>query len=466
MDKLWISLPIDGRVLDSSEQSELLASGAKIEVYNCSDIKCDVEKQETEQRFSSTLSIEAVIRMAYAFAAVGHKIASDAEKQKKWSVFTHPAPECTSLIIREFLALDYQFGINDPSEFIGKRLNFYRDRENIILASGMTVVARELSISNGKFTDHQMMSYTTGQQPTVTLSSMRRADQRKRSLCNPYRPFCGQCQNVELVNSERYYLSIPRHYPMYLIGLFDFHSGSSCQTMSTTDISLPMAFIHAVWTFKQRFSDMILLKNFDFGALLVDSCSSGKQAIEIVVTAETQCIRFNHADRNITIVPGSALGYVSALHESTEEALKGYFSSEDSDATLVTVDSDSTPRHAYSAFPSAINQALALLKFIKRMRWQFVSVALNEQHTESLVIFRHFERLALDRGVCLGEVVFATALDASAYLSLTLRSHRNVVHVMMGDAHDWYLHNPENTKHFKGIFSIQPKKIHNTIKAV
>ncbi|PIO57995.1 hypothetical protein TELCIR_20581, partial [Teladorsagia circumcincta] len=55
--------------------------------------------------------------------------------------------------------------------------------------------------------------------------------------------------------------------------------------------------------------------------------------------------------------------------------------------------------------------------------------------------------------------VFATARDASAYLSLTLRSHRKVVHVMMGDAHDWYLHEPQNRKLFQGIVSVQPKDI-------
>ncbi|KAJ1374548.1 hypothetical protein KIN20_037256 [Parelaphostrongylus tenuis] len=114
------------------------------------------------------------------------------------------------------------------------------------------------------------------------------------------------------------------------------------------------------------------------------------------------------------------------------------------------------------------------------MRWQFVTVALSEEDPESLVTFRHFERLALERGVCLAEVlnirgvrvdnrpistttnvtiVFANAWEASAYLSLTLRSSRKVVHVVMGDAHDWYLHDTENRKHFQGIVSIQPKDI-------
>ncbi|KIH63816.1 7 transmembrane receptor [Ancylostoma duodenale] len=301
----------------------------------------------------------------------------------------------------------------------------------------MTVKAIELYISGGRTSVYDLMSFTTGRQPTVTMSSIRAADQRKRSICSPYRPFCGQCPNVQTVNGE-------------------------------------------VWTFKQRFPDLVLLKNLDFGALLVDSCSSGKQAIETVVRAETQCFRFNQAGRNITIVPGSVFGYVSALHGDSQEALKGYFSSGDAAAALVAADADSTPRHAFTAHPGARSQALALLRFLNRMHWQFVTVALSEQDPESLAAFRNFERLALDRGVCLAEVVniggvrvdnlpigtttnvtivFATARDAAAYLALTLRSPRRVVHVMMGDAHDWYLHDPENRKHFQGIVSVQPKDI-------
>ncbi|EYB98839.1 hypothetical protein Y032_0127g1375 [Ancylostoma ceylanicum] len=515
MDKLWISLPVDGEALDDHEQAEILNPEAEIEiislqphfielpqfrdyflrvlknnyqsyqlltsyiqqVYNCSDSACEIDKNQMAERYLQSTTTEAVIRMTYAFAAVGQKIGSDAEKERTCA---HPTPECTSLIVQELLDLDYEFGINDPSELAGERLRFYRGREKVLIASGMTVKAIELYINGGRISVYDLMSFTTGRQPTVTMSSIRAADQRKRSICSPYRPFCGQCPTVQTVNGERHFLSIPRHYPMYLVGLFDLHSGAKCQSMKTTDISLPMAFVHTVWTFKQRFPDLVLLKNLDFGALLVDSCSSGKQAIETVVRAETQCFRFNQAGRNITIVPGSVFGYVSALHGDSQEALKGYFSSGDAAAALVAADADSTPRHAFTAHPGARSQALALLRFLNRMHWQFVTVALSEQDPESLAAFRNFERLALDRGVCLAEVVniggvrvdnlpigtttnvtivFATARDAAAYLALTLRSPRRVVHVMMGDAHDWYLHDPENRKHFQGIVSVQPKDI-------
>lgn len=39
---------------------------------------------------------------------------------------------------------------------------------------------------------------------------------------------------------------MPRHYPLYLVGLFDFHEGAACQSLKGADISLPMAFVHTV----------------------------------------------------------------------------------------------------------------------------------------------------------------------------------------------------------------------------
>jgi hypothetical protein len=63
-----------------------------------------------------------------------------------------------------------------------------------------------------------------------------------------------------------------------------------------------------LWTFRQRYPQLNLLPNIDFGALLIDSCSQGRNAIQSLVQMEKQCIRFEQASRNITIVPGSIFG--------------------------------------------------------------------------------------------------------------------------------------------------------------
>ncbi|CAI5448370.1 unnamed protein product [Caenorhabditis angaria] len=513
MHKIWMSIPTEGEVLDEEEQDRVLEKDSKLilitlqpkykelpqfrdyfvrvlknnyknyqlltsyieQVHNCTNEDCNLEKEAMIEGYVQARTTEPVIRMTYAFAAVAKKIV----EMKQEKICAHASLECTDLIMNTFLDLDYEFTKNDPLEFYSERLRFYQSStENILLASGMIVEAIEIYIGNDNQTmKSKLLSFTTGSPPTVILSSLRSEDQKLRSICAPYRPFCGQCPNVQNVNSDRHFLSIPRHYPLYLVGLFDLHNGQNCQSMSQTDISLPMAFVHTVWTFKQRFPQLGLLKDLDFGALLIDSCSSGKQAIESIVRSETQCFRFNQAGRNITIVPKSVFGYASALRGDSQESLKGYFSSGDTDASLVSVESEhSALQHSFTALPSSRSQALALLKLLNRMSWQFVTAAISEQDPESMSLFRSFERLALDRGVCLAEVVningggattssstnvtivFATARDAAKYLK-NFKVKKEHVHIMMGDSHDWHLHATEQQEQFAGTVSVQPKNI-------
>ncbi|KAK6044120.1 hypothetical protein COOONC_18374, partial [Cooperia oncophora] len=120
MDKLWISLPLDGEALDQEELTQLLPADAQIEVillqqqyielpqfrdyfirvlknnyqsyqlltsyvqqvYNCTSAVCEIDKHQLAQLYQQSNSAEAVVRMTYAFAAVGQKIASDATKER------------------------------------------------------------------------------------------------------------------------------------------------------------------------------------------------------------------------------------------------------------------------------------------------------------------------------------------------------------------------------------------------
>ncbi|CAJ0560580.1 unnamed protein product, partial [Mesorhabditis spiculigera] len=388
----------------------------------------------------------------------------------------HADPECTALLLRELETLEYTFTANDPAEFGGQTLHFYRAKDGILVASGMIIEAVEAwRDEDDRIVQYKLLEYTTGKKPSVVVASLRARTSQPRSICMPHRPFCGVCPQVEAVSNEKYFVSIPRTYPVYLSGLFSLHSGAACEEMRDTDISLPMAFIHTVWTFRQRFPQLRLLNGLDFGALLVDTCASGKQAMECVVRSETQCFRFAQADRNITIVPGSVFGYVSALEGDAQQALRGYFASGDTPVALVSADPDVlSPTESFSAIPSARAQAQAILRLLSRMSWEFVTVALSENDAASLSVFRHFERLAADSGVCLAEVVnlsgeapaspgsstnvtvvFATAKDAASYLA----AGHNQVHVLVGDAHDFYLHVPSDTTKYVGAVSIQPKDI-------
>lgn len=51
-----------------------------------------------------------------------------------------PSEACTKTVIQELLKLDYEFGLNDPNEFNGEKLRFYRSG-NTILLNGIALEA-------------------------------------------------------------------------------------------------------------------------------------------------------------------------------------------------------------------------------------------------------------------------------------------------------------------------------------
>lgn len=71
-------------------------------------------------------------------------------------------------------------------------------------------------------------------------------------------------------------------------------------------------------------------------------------------------------------------GFASALSGRVAEALKGFFVSGDS--LLVSLDADhDTAFDSFSAVPSKKQEALALLKLLKKFSWKFVSVVISDQ---------------------------------------------------------------------------------------
>ncbi|KAF8375209.1 hypothetical protein PRIPAC_81638, partial [Pristionchus pacificus] len=503
IDKLWISIPIEGEALSTQQQTSILPDQSTLElisiqprfielpqfrdyflrvlknnyksyallttyveqVYGCKGDSCPTDRETLMAKYTQARTAEAVIRMTYAFAAVGKIIGGDEEK---YAVCEHATSECTTLIMNELLNLDFVFGLSDPSELIGQHLRFFRSREGVILAEGMPIEA--IRISNGGENIYKVLEYRTAKNPEVISSPMKPSDTRFRSICAPFRPFCGQCQTVVPVNSARHFLSVPQHYPLYLVALFDMHEGQSCNGMDNTDISLPMAFVHTVWTFKQRFPQLSVLQNLDLGALLVDTCSSGKQAVETVVRAESQCFRFSQAGRNITIVPGSVFGYVSSLKAQSGQSLRGFFSSGDANTAFVSIDSEQL-RHSFSALPPSRTQIVALLRLLNHNQWSFVTVALAENDAESLGLFSHFERLAHESEVCIAEVLSikngeempkggstnVTLIFSPSRLAASfIESSSALIHVLIGDSHDFSIH---TQKIFPGTISVQPKDI-------
>ena len=71
-------------------------------------------------------------------------------------------------------------------------------------------------------------------------------------------------------------------------------------------------------------------------------------------------------------------GYISGLNGGQHEALSGFFAT--GEVPLIALDTDRKPTlDEFSTMPSGKYQALALLKLLKKLKWEFVAVVLSEQ---------------------------------------------------------------------------------------
>uniref|UniRef100_A0A0N4Z076 G_PROTEIN_RECEP_F3_4 domain-containing protein n=1 Tax=Parastrongyloides trichosuri TaxID=131310 RepID=A0A0N4Z076_PARTI len=456
-----------------------------------------IENMATSYKAADTL--ENVIFLTYAVSALAKSIE---QKESLKFLCKKSSLECSNALIKELKTLRYDFGINDPIEFTGLSLSFYSSpyENGVILVSKQIIDGHlvrpdfVLSSSQATIRFEKVSAYETGELPKWQMYNLNnKLSKDYQSTCPLFRSYCGKCEHtVEAIN-DRYFLSIPRNYPIYIVGLFDFHFGENCKHLkTTTDISLPMTFVHTAWTFRQRYPQMKLLRHIDFGAMVADGCSSGKEAINFVVQSESNCYSFEQANRNITVVPGSTFGYISGISAENQIALQHYFSDPSNDAPMVSVDGEhDAMSKVFTTMPSNRNLALVILRFLRKVKWEFVSVVLSENDYESLFAFKQFERMAIDRGICIAEVInvnsnggenayvhgtnvtlmFTTSKDASTYLTGRLKrgfgsnsgrgrhGGNNIVHVMVGDAHNFYLHDSTNLQNFVGTVSIQPQDV-------
>ncbi|VDK59977.1 unnamed protein product [Anisakis simplex] len=136
----------------------------------------------------------------------------------------------------------------------------------------------------------------------------------------------------------------------------------------------------------------------------------------------------------------------------------------------------------YSTMPSSKFYALALIKLLKKFNWDYVTAILSQQDSASLAVYGQFERLASERGICISDeihvdgehspeaitssttnvtLLFTTAADAANFFAAKLRRESSSAHVyvVIGDAHDFYLHDPSNVAKLVGTVSLQPKDV-------
>ncbi|CEF59730.1 Extracellular ligand-binding receptor domain and GPCR, family 3, C-terminal domain and Periplasmic binding protein-like I domain-containing protein [Strongyloides ratti] len=453
--------------------------------------------ENMEDAYEQTETLENIILLTYGVSALAKSIENNDSLKLQCA---KSSIDCLNIIFKELTNLKYNFGANDPIELNDLSISFYLSpyENNVMLLSDQIIdgylVRPDFLLSQNTVNFDKICEYQMGEISKWMIYKMfNKISKDIKSTCPLYRSYCGKCQHTVQVIEDRYFLSIPKNYPIYIVGMFDFHYGENCKNLkTTTDISLPMAFVHTAWTFRQRYPQLKLLKHIDFGTMIADGCSSGKEAINFVVQSESTCYSFEQANRNITIVPGSTFGYISGVSGENQIALQHYFSDSSNDAPMVSIDGEhNSINKIFTTMPSNKNLGLVLLRFLRKMKWEFVSVILSENDYESLSAFKQFERMANDRGICIAEVInvntnggenvyvhgsnvtlmFTTSKDASEYLTGRLKRGfgsnggnsrhgiNNIVHVMIGDAHNFYLHDPTNVQNFIGTVSIQPKDV-------
>lgn len=132
----------------------------------------------------------------------------------------------------------------------------------------------------------------------------------------------------------------------------------------------------------------------------------------------------------------------------------------------------------------AKNIARAVAEFLQYMQWDFISVVVSSTDPRSMSAYDAFTSIVDDYGLCVGNVLFystlnrtrlnthqspanvtvffTTSLDAAEFVSSRLRFNvelANNVDVMVGEALDFFVHNPNMLLQHSGTIAIRPKDI-------
>jgi hypothetical protein len=132
----------------------------------------------------------------------------------------------------------------------------------------------------------------------------------------------------------------------------------------------------------------------------------------------------------------------------------------------------------------AKNVAKAVAEFLQHMQWDFISVVVSSTDARSMSAYEAFTSIASDYGICVGNVLFystlnrtrlnshqsqtnvtvffTTSVDAAEFVSSRLRFNvelSNNVDVMVGEAMDFVVHNPNMLLQNSGTIGVRAKDI-------
>ncbi|KAI1702705.1 7 transmembrane sweet-taste receptor of 3 GCPR domain-containing protein [Ditylenchus destructor] len=495
------------RVLKNNYESFSLLSAYVQQVFNCTvkpmeneiaSVDCpDIESKDLGADHKISKHVEGLLKVVYALALAARNIEKDSNLKQLCAT---PSLQCYEAIIKEVLVLNYEFGAEDPTELRGQSLKFHQFETEYGSVAVLSDISIEAVLIEREGRDgtmlYKLLEMKTDAEPKFMIHSIpTKLRSIPKSLCQPYRHYCGKCSgNTKRMEEDSMFLSNPQQYALFLTGIFDFHEGPNCEILLRESVALPLAFVYTMWSSLGK-DKVGLLPGVDIGAILVDSCSSDRSIMEFLVDSENGCYKFAQADRNWTVVPGATFGYIStssipsslAASPPPPSVVQRFFASKNSPAPVIAVDGhEHTKGQLFTTMPSHKGLAQALVKWLKRMRWEYVNVVVDKSNTDSLAQFHQFELFS--NGICIAQVIdnpsasvptstnsaatnvtilFTSAKSAADYLSNRLRQWNgdpntqmpSPVHVVMGDAHDFHLHDPTNLAHYAGVVSVQPRDV-------
>ena len=286
----------------------------------------------------SRILLNLFLKMIYALAYAAKRIESNSTL--KAICQTSASIECHDYIIMELLQMDYQFEKDDPNELNdGVPLRFHRDTDGVILQSGLKIDVQFLERQGRDgVVIYKLIEMRTDWESNFNVFTLPTILKEFRSTCVPYRSNCNQCDYIKRKNDDEIFLSNPQTYTLYIAGLFDFHYGPNCEIL-LENVALPLAFVHSMWREGKKLAKKTL-NRLNFGAILIDACSSSRNVMEFLVDSETTCYSFQQSQRNWTIVPASTIGYVMATsrHTLANDIVKSFFTNKNIPPPIVSVD--------------------------------------------------------------------------------------------------------------------------------
>ncbi|KAL3096040.1 hypothetical protein niasHS_005799 [Heterodera schachtii] len=526
---------------------------------NCTDGLLSAERMAKLHRQSNTA--EAAILLTYALARATEWIQSKKELAQKCTergsfAGCHDAIRTALLSFSPNDRLITSGSVRMPPGFAKQlsEMNFFETPEGVVQLTGIGIEAilAEREDKDGANL-YRLLEYRTTdaqKQKNVEKFVVPQKLRQFRSRCPQFRPFCGdRCELATRRSSDNTFLSIPQQYPFFIAAIFDL-KGPNCGLSADAkgaamgqEIALPLAFVHAVSTFRRRNSPQSLLFNsdqanpMDIGAVLVDTCSSGRELLEFLVDSERNCYKFSQAERNWTVAAGATIGYIiGAQHDANQDGIIQAMFEKAETSPVIGVGTDqpgqiSQKGPLFTEGPNHRSTALALAQFLRQMHWQYVNVVLDRSSFSSVALFKQFDRIASLAGICFADLaiigeqrgpnptmeresenedgagegeeahlkrtkakrgssaakasaateeeqrrrftgvgppsanvtlVFASAEQAAEYMGVRVQFGGTVtgiptVHVMLGDAHNFHLHDPTNLAQFAGTLSFQGK---------